>query len=78
MPIAAPDRTYVYAATVRRVMDGDTLELDVDLGFHVIARQSIRMEGGDAAELRSKVPEERTKAQAAMARLAALLPPGSS
>ncbi|GHE31522.1 hypothetical protein GCM10017673_37820 [Streptosporangium violaceochromogenes] len=47
---AAPD-LYVYAATVARVVDGDTLDLLVDLGFAVQTRQRIRLSGVYAPEL---------------------------
>lgn len=43
---------YRYEATVVRVVDGDTLILDVDLGFHVWLRgQSFRLLGCNAREL---------------------------
>jgi len=42
---------YEYQATVVRVIDGDTLVLDVDLGFYVTVRLSCRLLGLNAAEL---------------------------
>jgi endonuclease YncB( thermonuclease family) len=41
---------YVYNATVVRVIDGDTVLLDVDCGFYVIIRQSCRLSGLNAIE----------------------------
>lgn len=46
---------FCYKATVVRVVDGDTLILDIDLGFNVIFKnQSVRLTGVDAPENRSK------------------------
>jgi micrococcal nuclease len=42
---------YQYRATVVRVLDGDTVLLDVDLGFYVTVRQSCRLMGINAREL---------------------------
>lgn len=41
---------YVYAATVLRIIDGDTLAVDIDLGVSVHFRTSIRLLGIDAPE----------------------------
>ena len=45
---------YVYAARCVQVIDGDTLDLDIDLGFHVTLRQRVRLRGIDTPELRGK------------------------
>lgn len=42
---------YEYAATVVRVIDGDTLIADVDLGFHVSVRETFRLTGIDTPEI---------------------------
>lgn len=42
---------YRYRAHVARVVDADTLELDVDLGFRVTIRVAVRVRGVDAPEL---------------------------
>ena len=42
---------YVYAATVRSVYDGDTIKVDVDLGFSVHLHTSARLLGCNAIEL---------------------------
>lgn len=61
---------YHYAATIERVIDGDTVDLSIDLGFSVWIRQRVRLAGIDA-------PERYTDAgRAAKAYLAALLPEG--
>jgi micrococcal nuclease len=45
---------YVYRAELVRVVDGDTVELHVDLGFKVAQRMTIRLAGLDAPELRAR------------------------
>ena len=55
---------YVYAAKCVKVIDGDTLDLDIDLGFHVTIRQRVRLKGIDTPELRGK-----DKARAVAARV---------
>ena len=42
--------SYTYNATVVRVVDGDTVLLDVDCGFYVIIRQLCRLAGINAIE----------------------------
>ncbi len=44
---------YSYRAYVERVIDGDTLWLDVDCGFQVWTRQKVRLRGIDTPELRT-------------------------
>lgn len=41
---------YIYQATVDRVVDGDTLDLRIDLGFSVFTTQRVRLLGINAAE----------------------------
>lgn len=43
--------SYTYAATVERVVDGDTLDVSLDLGMRVYLRTRLRLEGIDAPEL---------------------------
>jgi len=59
-----------YPATVNRVVDGDTLEVDVDLGFGLVMRLRCRLYGVNAPEL--KTPE----GKAAAAYLRTTLYPG--
>ena len=48
-------KPFYYNATVRRVVDGDTVILDIDLGFDIILRnQSIRLKGVDTPECRTR------------------------
>lgn len=68
---------YEYRATVIRVIDGDTLEVDIDLGFKTtLKKEKLRLLGIDTSELRSSDPEEREHAQKAKAFVQSLLPIG--
>ena len=44
-----------------RVVDGDTVEVDIDLGFHVTLNQRVRLKGIDAPETRTLDLEEKDK-----------------
>lgn len=44
---------YTYAASLLRVVDGDTVELRVDVGFRMYADIVFRLAGIDAPELRA-------------------------
>ncbi len=48
------DPTFLYRAEVHAVVDGDTLELDIDLGFKVYRRQRLRLANLNAPELRTE------------------------
>ena len=51
---------YEYKCTVVRVVDGDTVDVDIDLGFGVwMRKQRIRMFGIDAPESRTSNSTER-------------------
>ena len=68
---------YQYKATVVRVVDGDTVVLNIDLGFTVHWKSSCRLWGINAPELNSKDQAERLKALEAKDFLATNLPVGS-
>ena len=42
---------YEYEATVLRVIDGDTIECNVQLGFHVTVKEKFRLADIDAPEM---------------------------
>lgn len=71
---AVPVR-YEYAALVVAVVDGDTVDLDIDLGLRTFRRDRFRLAGVDAPELRAADPEP---GRAAKAELARLLPMGAA
>jgi len=45
---------YVYNVKLDRVVDGDTVDLTVDLGFHVNIKERFRLLGIDAPESRTR------------------------
>ncbi|MFT5387900.1 MAG: endonuclease YncB(thermonuclease family) [Candidatus Omnitrophota bacterium] len=47
--------TYLYKAEIKRVIDGDTLLLNIDLGFQVWKEQRVRLASVDTPEI--KTPE---------------------
>jgi endonuclease YncB( thermonuclease family) len=50
---------FVYKAALATIVDGDTLDLDIDLGFHTTRRQRVRLALIDVSEdKRSKVARE--------------------
>lgn len=69
---------YKYEATVRRWVDGDTVDVDIDLGFGIIFHnQRIRLYGIDAYESRTRDLEEKEKGLAATAFVNEMAPVGS-
>ena len=41
---------YIYQATCTRVVDGDTIDADIDLGFRMLRRERLRLLGIDTPE----------------------------
>ena len=64
---------YKYNAKVTRVVDGDTVDALVDLGFDTWKKVRIRMMGLNAPESRTRDLEEKKKGLAAKDRLKELL-----
>ena len=65
----APD-AFVYRATLDRVVDGDTLDADLQLGFSVVLhKQRIRLAGIDTPESRTRNLEEKALGLKAKERL---------
>ena len=57
---------YEYQAFVRDVYDGDTVTVDMDLGFdHLIRSMKLRLYGINTPELRGGTDEEKSKARKA-------------
>lgn len=51
---------YTYSVEVTRVVDGDTVDVDIDLGFGMIyKKQRVRMMGIDTPESRTRDLEEK-------------------
>ena len=64
---------FEYNAEVLRVVDGDTLDGRIDLGFDVHVNKRIRLMGIDTWESRTRDQEEKAKGLAAKFRLIELL-----
>ena len=53
---------YEYFCEVTRIVDGDTLDVDIDLGFATkLTKQRIRMLGIDTPESRTRDLEEKAR-----------------
>jgi micrococcal nuclease len=69
---------YQYKCKIIKVLDGDTVDIDLDLGFKIIlANQRVRMAGVDTPESRTSIAEEKIRGQLSKKKLAEKLPVGS-
>lgn len=64
---------YQYNAKLIRVIDGDTVDAMIDLGFDVWVKKRIRLHGINAPETRTKNLDEKREGFVAKARLQELL-----
>jgi len=55
------DNLYHYRATVVRVVDGDTVDVMLELGFNVSLKERVRLYGIDAYESRTRDLEEKAR-----------------
>ena len=70
---------YEYKATIVKVVDGDTVDVDIDLGFDTwLNNQRIRLYGIDTPECRTIDKEEQARGLAAKARLEELIAEGDN
>ena len=68
---------YRYKVYVTRVVDGDTVDVDVDLGFStILKKQRVRMMGIDTPESRTRNLEEKFYGKASKAHLESILAEG--
>ena len=65
--------SHVYSAVVGRVVDGDTLDLTLDLGFSIYHHARVRLAGIDTPESRTRRLKEKALGLAAKARLKELV-----
>lgn len=65
--------SYTYRCTLVKVIDGDTIDVDIDLGFSIRALKRLRFLEVDTEELRGGTDESKASAQAAKARVLELL-----
>ena len=69
---------YEYSCRIVRVVDGDTVDIDIDLGFDVwLKKQRIRLYGVDTPESRTRDLEEKKYGLAAKVFVENHLPVGS-
>jgi len=69
---------YEYKCKILRVVDGDTVDIDIDLGFGVwMHKERVRMMGIDTPESRTRDKVEKAFGLASKSRLKELLPVGS-
>lgn len=69
---------YTYKAKIKRVIDGDSIVIDIDLGFDTwIKDQSVRLHGIDTPEVRTKDPLEKAHGKLAKAFVEQVLPEGA-
>ena len=65
---------YEYKAELDRVVDGDTVDVDIDLGFGIwLKKERVRVMGIDTPESRTSDPVEKVFGKAAAARLKELI-----
>lgn len=65
---------WVYTqAQVTNVVDGDTFDANIDLGFHITVVERFRLKGCNTPELHGSDPRERTLAKQAFDKLHTLI-----
>ena len=65
---------YEYRAHIIKVVDGDTVDVDIDLGFGIVlSNERVRINGIDTPESRTRDKQEKKFGLAAKARLKSLL-----
>ena len=69
---------YQYKCKINKVLDGDTVDIDLDLGFNIVlTNQRVRMAGVDTPESRTTNKEEKPRGLLSKKKLAEKLPVGS-
>jgi micrococcal nuclease len=69
---------YQYKCKINKIVDGDTVEIDLDLGFNIIlSNQRVRLSGVDTPESRTNNKEEKTRGMLSKKKLTEKLPIGS-
>jgi micrococcal nuclease len=72
------DDLWTYRAVVLRVVDGDTFDARIDLGFHTFREERLRLVGVDAPEMRGATRDAGIAAREALACLLTDTPPGAN
>ena len=69
---------YQYKCKINKVLDGDTVDIDLDLGFNIVlANQRVSMAGVDTPESRTANKEEKPRGLLSKKKLGEKLPVGS-
>ena len=58
---------YEYACKVERVVDGDTIDVVLDLGFDILYKSRVRLYGIDTPESRTRNKDEKARGKMASA-----------
>ena len=69
---------YEYSAIIRRWVDGDTVDVTLDLGFDIWYNNRVRLLGINTPESRTRDLEEKERGLAAKERVNELCPVGST
>ncbi len=56
---------YEYNCTVERVVDGDTIDVVLDLGFDILYKSRVRLYGIDTPESRTRDKDEKARGKMA-------------
>jgi len=56
---------YEYNCTVERVVDGDTIDVTLDLGFDILYKSRVRLYGIDTPESRTRDKDEKARGKMA-------------
>ena len=64
---------YTYKATLDRVIDGDTIDVNIDLGFDISVNKRVRFSGINTPESRTRDLEEKKLGLAAKERVKSIL-----
>ena len=64
---------YTYKISPLKIVDGDTIDAEIDLGFDIKVKKRVRFMGINAPESRTKDLEEKARGLAAKDRVKALL-----
>ena len=63
------ERLWIFKSKIVRVYDGDTITVNIDLGFKLKMQASVRVAGIDTPEIRTKNKAEKKLGYAAKARM---------
>jgi len=70
---------FLYKCIIQRIVDGDTVDVDIDLGFGIwLRKERVRIAGIDTPEKRTRDLVEKVFGLAATAKAHTLIPEGSA